>query len=232
MPSGGPRCFSKRRMNGAPASPPSTSVILAVAAAACVLFYAAGQGLLASLHVIKPMAPGADARWWILLFSTMTLDACEAAVAFWAMRKLAVGSDIFGMQGWVKAAAFGLAVGVAARFALKPQIALASLPLDGFAANPYRALSTMAIGPAIETFLHCGVVYTALRRRHGTAAATLIAAVVFGFSEFALRYPGGGLSENAQFLGAKLVLGLVFTGPYALTGSLWSPFLAHAAYNF
>lgn len=77
------------------------------------------------------------------------------------------------------------------------------------------------VAPAFEELVFRGVLYGALRRRVGVAAATGLAAGLFAAAH-ALRTPVPWV---------QAVGGIVFCAVYEASGSLWAPFLVHAAGN-
>lgn len=91
---------------------------------------------------------------------------------------------------------------------------------------PLIPLSILVTGPA-EELLFRGIIQTRLQEGFGTAAAVLLATLVFTLVHIPAYY-GPGLPTT---LGILFVLGLFLGGIYEYTGNLVVPIVAHGLYN-
>jgi membrane protease YdiL (CAAX protease family) len=141
-------------------------------------------------------------------------------------------------RSWIATVAIGLALGVALKLVMKALV----MPLLGAPAiNPayqYLVGNMMAL-PAVlllvivgagfgEETVFRGFLFERLRRLLGssgqaTAAILIVTAVLFGL----VHYPEQGLAGAEQ----GTIMGLVFGVMYLLTGNLWMPMIAHAAFD-
>lgn len=141
-------------------------------------------------------------------------------------------------RSWWRAAAAGVALGVFLKLLMKSVV----LPLLGvdpmnpatqhLAGNLEAVLAilfavTVGAGFGEETLFR-GLLFERLGRLLGTGAAAR-AAIVLGTSLFfgAVHYPEQGWPGVQQATLVGLVLGSI----YAMTGSLWLPMIAHAAFD-
>jgi uncharacterized protein len=178
----------------------------------------------------------------VIIVAAGTLQSAAAAVLVlvWARWSRTPWSAIGYVRprSWVRTLGLGLAFGIAFKLLMKTIV----LPLLGadpinhayhFLVGNRTALSGMLLavivggGFAEETFYR-GYLFERLGKLLGTGTGAKAAIVVLTSSVFALaHYPDQGIAgaEQATFTG------LAFGAIFAVTGRIWMPMFAHAAFD-
>lgn len=95
---------------------------------------------------------------------------------------------------------------------------------------PLIPLSVLVTGPA-EELLFRGVIQTRLREVLGTAAAVLVASLVFSLIHVPAYFGTGFGVDLATTLGVLFLLAVTLGTIYELSGNLLVPIVAHGLYN-
>jgi len=140
---------------------------------------------------------------------------------------------------WLRGLAVGILLGIALKLLLKAMV----MPLLGapagnpvyhyLAGNPAAALQfavfNILIGAAwAEETVYRGWMFERLGRAPGPTHAATVAIVVFTAAVFAFSHY---LEQGPPGVEQAIFTGLAFGTMYALTGSIWMPLCAHAAYD-
>ncbi len=141
-------------------------------------------------------------------------------------------------RSWVSIVALGIPFGIAFKLVMKAVV----MPLFGappvnpayhylagnLAALPAILFMVIAGGGFGEETVFRGYMFERLGKLLGSGAGARTAIVVFTAALFALaHYPDQGLAGLEQ----ATITGLVFGAIFALTGELWMPMVAHAAFD-
>jgi len=141
-------------------------------------------------------------------------------------------------RSWARVAAAGVALGVPFKLAMKAVV----MPLLGappvnqayhyLAGNraliPWALVTMIVVAGFGEETLFRGYMFERLGKLLGTGAAAKTATVLLTTAAFALlHYPEQGVSGVEQAVATGLVFGAIF----AVTGRIWVPMVAHAAFD-
>lgn len=139
---------------------------------------------------------------------------------------------------WVRTVASGVVLGIALKLVLKaivmPMLGAPAInPVYHYLAGNRQALPgmlfTVTVGAAFaEETVFRGFLFERLGKLLGRTIAAKTAIVLFTSALFGLiHYPGQGLAGAQQ----ATITGLSFGTIFAVTGRLWMPIIAHAAFD-
>ena len=172
----------------------------------------------------------AEALWLTALVRSSEL---LALYGFWRLRGRGLAD--LGLRGPAAVRGVGIGLGLSAalglaalgvegglRLAGAPGV-FAHLGLPRISADAFPALVAAAVvaGPLFEETVFRGFVYGALRKR-----LSVLPSLALGTALFVLPHAAGGNIPLVPAVG-----GVLFCSVYEVSGSLWSPFLVHAAGN-
>lgn len=109
---------------------------------------------------------------------------------------------------------------LAASVALEPLYELLPVPHQDPGRGWWAFFAVVVVAPLFEEWICRGVIFGALRLRHGVVVSILLSALIFGLMHV----------QPVPVLNA-FVLGLVLAFIYHKTKTLWSSILLHALYN-
>ena len=141
-------------------------------------------------------------------------------------------------KNWIAAAASGIALGVALKFLTKAVIMpmLGADPVNHvyqFVSGNPAVLASMTIAVILsgafgEETVYRGFLFERLEKVLGSRPAAKIATVILTTALFAaMHYFDQGFPGVEQ----AIVTGLTFGTIFAITGTIWIPMIAHAAYD-
>lgn len=204
--------------------------------AAYLLVIIPGKNLWASLRpkTDKPERPMMERYWamsWkpIAMLGALAIVSAESGYSF---ADLGLGLPLTGPGAWGMLAAVVLLAGLVIasmvherrltpekRAALHEEMLATPMPLPRTSAHVAPFVGSMIIMTAAWEILYRGFVLLALGPYVGLPAAIAISAIAYGVAH--------GFTSTKKLL-LSIVMALLFTGAYALTGSLWWLIVIHA----
>ncbi len=166
----------------------------------------------------------------ILLGNAVVIPLSAVLVLVWVLRSHTPWSEIGYVRprSWTRTILVGIAFGIAFKLLMKSIV----MPLFGAPAiNPafhYLAGNRAALAGFGEETVFRGYMFERFRKLFGTSVWARVLIVLVTTAWFALdHYPQQGLAGVEQ----AMVTGLVFGTIVALSGQIWMPMLAHAAFD-
>ncbi len=103
---------------------------------------------------------------------------------------------------------------------IEPLMQLLPQPQTGYGRGLYMLASLLIIAPIFEEILCRGVIFEAVRAKHGSWAACIISSLIFGIMHI-----------EPQFILNAFIIGLVLCYLYLRTRSLFAPIIIHSVNN-
>jgi len=176
----------------------------------------------------------------ILLGNAVVIPLSAVLVLVWVLRSRTPWSEIGYMRprSWTRTILVGIAFGIAFKLMMKsivmplfgaPAINPAFHYLAGNGAVLPAAMFAVIVGAGFgEETVFRGYMFERFRKLFGTSVWARVLIVLVTTAWFALdHYPLQGVAGVEQ----AMVTGLVFGTIFALTGQIWMPMFAHAAFD-
>lgn len=190
---------------------------------------------------LKGFGPIGVAAMLVIVATGPILEPLGGILALaWAWRSRTSWSEIGYVRprSWVRTVASGVVLGIALKLVLKAIVmpllgAPAINPVYHYLAGNRQALPGMlfavTVGAAFaEETVFRGFLFERLGKLLGRTIVAKTAIVLFTSALFGLiHYPGQGLAGAQQ----ATITGLTFGTIFAVTGRLWMPIIAHAAFD-